>query len=147
MSRDMQRQFEAKKKQIGDKPTEAQKKELGEMQRKFQIQMNQARAKANKVLNDYRAQVNRQFREEVRPVAMKIAQDRGASVVNITDPVVLTLLQQNAEQKKTPGAGATQPPSSESTGKPESKGTAPPRFELPNIQDPTVPKKPDPKNN
>ncbi|MDX1565138.1 MAG: OmpH family outer membrane protein, partial [Phycisphaeraceae bacterium] len=158
------RKFDAKKKQIGDKPNDAQKKELMEMQRKFQIQMSQARSKANKVLNDYRTKVNRQFREEVRPVAMEIAKDRGASIVlmhdpkrpgpvfgmeptvNITDQVVLTLLQQrNAEQPKSPGAGSPRPPSPEPTGKSESNGPEAPRFEVPDIQDPTVPDKPAPK--
>lgn len=84
-------QVEEKEQKLGDIPTEEQSKELQGIKRQAGINLNQARQKAQAVLNQHSQQLVSRFREEVRPLAREVADEKGLSVVvTKNDSVVFT---------------------------------------------------------
>jgi len=71
--------------------TEARKQQLAELERNFNLQLNQAQRTAQNELGAYRQQLIQRFRDEVVPVAQEAATQRGLGVVlTKNDTVLLT---------------------------------------------------------
>ena len=70
---------------------EARKQQLAELERNFNLQLNQAQRTAQNELGAYRQQLIQRFRDEVVPVAQEAATQRGLGVVlTKNDTVLLT---------------------------------------------------------
>jgi Skp family chaperone for outer membrane proteins len=102
-----EKQLSEKRKEFGNQPSDEQKKLLTGMEIQARSQLNQLRTKAAGAVNQHRADVIRQFREEVKAAAQKIAEKKSIdlvltkndtvvflyqSVVDITDDVVARML-------------------------------------------------------
>ncbi|MBW3538961.1 MAG: OmpH family outer membrane protein [Planctomycetes bacterium] len=74
-------EFLAKQKEIGENPTDEQKRELATMYQRFQSQEFDAKRKAQQEVAEYRNTLVQKFREEVKPVAREAAAAKGLSVV------------------------------------------------------------------
>lgn len=131
----MQAEFEKKRQEYGDTPTEAQLTELKQFQNYIAVQKNQGtqRIRQNQYLLEQRMLDT--LREQVRPIAMEIAKEQGYSIVferdqrilafseavNISQEVVIRLKEQNQTGSiaTTPGENAA----------PNGKGNTTPELE------------------
>ena len=117
--KESQADFEKFKDSLGAKPTEADNQKLAEHGRALNLQLQQKQQQAQQELNAKRAALVNRFREEIKPVALKIAANKGLGLVllksdlvvlgndpalDITDEVV-------AELMKAGGKSATPAPS------------------------------------
>ena len=85
------KQISERKEAAGEEPNEEQAKELVGMQREAGLRLNQVRKQALNNLSQHRIQLIASFREEVKPIAQKVAADKGLSiVVSKNDSVVFT---------------------------------------------------------
>lgn len=115
--KEFQEEFERQKQTVGDKPTPADTEKLTELGRNLNVQFQQKQQQAQQELAAKRLALVNRFREEVKPVAMKIAAARGLDVVlvksdvvvlgnepgvDITDEVVGELTRSNATGSATP---------------------------------------------
>jgi len=88
--KELQAEFEKAKSDIGTKPTEADLQKLAELERNFNTQLQQKQQQAQQELNAKRVALVNRFREEVKPVALKIAAAKSLGAVLIkTDMTVL----------------------------------------------------------
>jgi len=88
--KDYQAQINSFKDSLGAKPTEADNQKLAELARKLNVELQQKQQAAQQELGAKRAALVSKFREEVRPVAMKIASGKGLGIVLVkSDMVVL----------------------------------------------------------
>ncbi len=69
------------KEKIGATPTQEQKQYLDDSERRAALHLNQEKQKANLSLNKYRTQLIRDFRNKIKPVASKVAGERGLSII------------------------------------------------------------------
>jgi len=82
--------FENLRQSIGAKPTDADNQKLAELERDLNLELQQKQQQAQQEINAKQAALITRFREEVRPVAMKIASDRGLGAVLLkNDAIVL----------------------------------------------------------
>lgn len=82
--------FESLRQSIGAKPTDADNQKLAELERELNLELQQKQQQAQQELNAKQATLINRFREEVRPVAMKIAADKGLGAVLLkSDALVL----------------------------------------------------------
>lgn len=89
--KDYQAQIEKLKSSLGSKPTEADLKKLAELERTLNQQFQQKQQQAQQELNAKRVNLVNRFREEIKPVALKIASAKGRSTVLIkSDAVILS---------------------------------------------------------
>jgi Skp family chaperone for outer membrane proteins len=87
----LQSQFETSRQAIGDKPTEADAQKLTEVGQRLTAELQAKQQEAREELNAKQATLIRQFREEVKPVAQKIALKKGFKTVLLrSDGVVLS---------------------------------------------------------
>jgi Skp family chaperone for outer membrane proteins len=88
--KELQAEFEKAKSDIGTKPTEADLQKLAELERNFNTQLQQKQQQAQQELNAKRVALVNRFREEVKPVALKIAAAKSLGAVLIkTDMTIL----------------------------------------------------------
>lgn len=115
--KELQEEFAREKQAVGDKPTAADTEKLTELGRSLNVQFQQKQQQAQQELAAKRLALVNRFREEVKPVAMKIAASRGLEVVlvksdvvvlanepgvDITDAVVAELTRSNPAGSATP---------------------------------------------
>lgn len=83
-------QFEKKKQEIGSNPNPSQLQSLEELERTLNTQFQQKQQQAQQDIAAKRNALVVRFREEVKPVAMRIAQGRGCGTVLLkNDNIVL----------------------------------------------------------
>ena len=76
---------------LGQDPTEEQAKEFVLVRRNAQVQLNQLEQNAQVVLNQHRQGLVNKFREDAKPIAERVASERGlATVVTANDTVVFS---------------------------------------------------------
>jgi Skp family chaperone for outer membrane proteins len=73
----------------GGSNPEARKQQLTDLQRQFNLQLNEAQRSAQNELSVYRQKLIQRFREEVVPVAQEVAGQRGLGVVLTKNDTVL----------------------------------------------------------
>ena len=74
-------QFETKNKELGETPTDEQKKELAQWRFNVGNQLTQLQNQAGTKLSQYKQDQIAKFRTEIKPIAQEIATKRGLSVV------------------------------------------------------------------
>ena len=74
-------QFEEKKKEYGDTPTDEQKKDLAQFQYNATNVLGKLQNQAGTKLSQYRQDQVAKFRIEIKPIAQEVAAKRGLSVV------------------------------------------------------------------
>ena len=112
----MQEQLDAEKAKHGEKPTEEQTKSLAALTAAAHEKLQNNKMLAKLRQDEVRAQMIIAFRDEVRPIAAKIAMERGASIVittsgqvvwfdvsiDITDELIAALRARDSEPKAAP---------------------------------------------
>ena len=89
--KDYQAQIDRLKASHGAKPSEADNQKLAELTRTLSQQFQQQQQQAQQELNAKRAALINRFREEVKPVALKIATAKGLGIVQLkNDLTILT---------------------------------------------------------
>jgi len=76
-----QEQIDKKKAEVGAEPTPEQTKEVAKLQIEAQSRLTNTKRQAQSRLSQYQQQLVAQFRDEVRPIAQQVAQQKGLSVV------------------------------------------------------------------
>ncbi|MGH8045843.1 MAG: OmpH family outer membrane protein [Chthoniobacterales bacterium] len=88
---DLQSQLDKSQQEVGEKPTDEQKQQLLQLGQTLNSQLQTKVQEAREEFNSKQVDLVRQFREEVKPVAQKIAAKKGMNTVLIrSDIVVLT---------------------------------------------------------
>lgn len=87
--KDYQAQFDRSKDSIGPKPSEADNQKLAELARNLNAQLQQKQQQAQQELNNKRASLVMRFREELKPVALKIAARKGLGIVLVKSEMVV----------------------------------------------------------
>ena len=87
--KEYQTQFDRSKDSIGTKPSDADAQKLAELARNLNVQLQQKQQEAQQELNAKRTTLVVRFREEVKPVALKIAASKGLGVVLLKSEAVL----------------------------------------------------------
>ncbi len=88
--KDLQTQFDRTKDAIGSKPSDTESQKLADLGNNLNLQLQQKQQQAQQELNTKRAALVTRFREELKPVALKIASSKGLGVVLVkSDMVVL----------------------------------------------------------
>ena len=88
--KDFQEQIDRLKASLGGKPSEADKQKLAELTRTLSQQLQQKQQQAQQELNSKKAALVSRFREEIKPVALKIATGKGLGIVQLkTDLTIL----------------------------------------------------------
>lgn len=89
---DLQSQLDSSAQSLGDKPTDAQKQKLIELGQSLNSQLQVKRQEARQELGQKQTALIQQFREEVKPVAQKVAAGKGMNTVLLrSDLVVLSV--------------------------------------------------------
>jgi Skp family chaperone for outer membrane proteins len=87
----LQSQLDSSAQSLGDKPTDEQKQKLIELGQSLNSQLQVKRQEARQELSQKQTALIQQFREEVKPVAQKIAAGKGMNTVLLrSDLVVLS---------------------------------------------------------
>jgi Skp family chaperone for outer membrane proteins len=84
-----QADFEKFKESIGNKPSDADSQKLAELGNKLNLQLQQKQQQAQQELNAKRVALVNRFREEIKPVALKIASGKGLGAVLLKSDVVV----------------------------------------------------------
>jgi Skp family chaperone for outer membrane proteins len=87
--KDLQAAFESEKAKLGANPTDEQKKALEKRAAELNNQLRTTASQADLRAREFQARLVTNFREEVRPVALKIAQARNAHIVMIVNDNLL----------------------------------------------------------
>ena len=91
----LKQQYEQKKQEFDGRQGQAKRdpatetKQLQALGRQITVQLNQARRNAGNQINAHRQQLIQRFREEVKPVAQRVAFERGLGVVVTKNESVL----------------------------------------------------------
>ena len=85
----LQNDMQDAQKKMGDKPTEEQQSEIRQIATKMQTEMMQKQSKATQALQSKQAELITEFRNNVRAVADRVAQQRGMHIVLLRNPAVL----------------------------------------------------------
>lgn len=82
-------QLEEIRKGLGQEPSAEEAKNFIRLQQSAQVQLTQLKQQAEFALNNHRQQLVNRFREDAKPIAAKVAKDRGmTTVVTRNDSVV-----------------------------------------------------------
>jgi len=87
--KELQGELERFKQTLGDKPSEAGNQKLVELSRNLNAQFQQKQQQAQQELDARRVALVNRFREELKPVAMKVAAGKGLGVVLIKSELVV----------------------------------------------------------
>ena len=90
-----QQQVQLQQQQIGAEPTEQQQQQLAQMINNLNVQLSRAQNTAQQQLNRDQGTLIQRFRGEVRPVAVKIALERGFSIVLTKNEAILFAYDEN----------------------------------------------------
>ncbi len=82
-------EIEAKRETFGDNPTDEQQAELARMAQAANRNLNQLQTMAQQRIQQMQAGLVNQFRDELAPIAQKIAQEHGAKVAMINNGNIL----------------------------------------------------------
>ncbi|MBC20430.1 MAG: hypothetical protein CMJ74_09255 [Planctomycetaceae bacterium] len=93
---EIREEMDAKKTEFGENPTEEQVEILTAMERDATVRMQGEIAKSQQSLTKLDMQLRQQFRNAMKPIADKIAAERGASIVLIASPEVILSVDQSA---------------------------------------------------
>jgi len=77
------------KQAAGNKPTEADNLKLAEMARNLNLQFQQKQQQAQQELGAKRLALVNRFREEIKPIALKIASGKGLTAVLVKSDIVV----------------------------------------------------------
>jgi len=87
--KDLQAQFDRTKDAIRAKPTDTDSQKLADLGNNLNQQLQQKQQQAQQELNAKRASLVTRFREEIKPVALKIAVGKGLGVVLVKSEMVV----------------------------------------------------------
>jgi Skp family chaperone for outer membrane proteins len=87
--KEYQAEFERSKEALGTKPSDADAQKLAELGNNLNLQLQQKQQQAQQELNTKRAALVTRFREELKPVAMKIASAKGLGTVLVKSDIVV----------------------------------------------------------
>jgi Skp family chaperone for outer membrane proteins len=87
--KEYQADFEKFKESIGSRPSDADSQKLAELGNKLNLQLQQKQQQAQQDLNTKRVALVNRFREEIKPVALKIASSKGLGAVLLKSDVVV----------------------------------------------------------
>ncbi len=90
-------QYKEKKEKAGETPSDEQQKELRTLEQDLSLSVKRQMGEAQKDLALYRQQLVNRFREQVRPVARDIAENKGFDIVVLKDESLLFVVKQSAE--------------------------------------------------
>jgi Skp family chaperone for outer membrane proteins len=134
----LQQTLTAKQQEFGEAPTQEQAGELLALKRQLDAAIEQRKLQARQALDAFRLQLIREFRDEVVPVARRVAAGKGARLVLVDNPDFLLsadpsmditehVLAELAEHTRKPGrnqpAHQTREPSDTDTQELELPGT------------------------
>lgn len=120
--KEYQAEFDRSRDSIGTRPSETDNQKLAELGSKLNLQLQQKQQQAQQELNAKRVALVSRFREEIKPVALKIASRKGLGVVllksemvvlgserglDITDEVVAELIKSGAGSPPVPASSMT----------------------------------------
>tara|TARA_R110002096_G_scaffold4501_42_gene21344 strand:- start:9799 stop:10389 length:591 start_codon:yes stop_codon:yes gene_type:complete len=107
-------QVELQQQQLGTEPTQEQQQQLAQLVNNLNVQLSRAQSTAQQQLNRDEITLVQNFRNEVRPVAVKIALERGFSIVLTKNEAVLFAYDDNYDiteevirRMAAPGSGLT----------------------------------------
>ncbi len=83
------KQFDDTKKELGEQPTEEQQQQLTTLGRQINVKLNESLQQARTNLSQHRLTLINRFREEVKPLALTAAHERGLGVVLTKNDSVL----------------------------------------------------------
>jgi Skp family chaperone for outer membrane proteins len=128
-------QIEEKKKTLADPPEEAEVK-VASWQKQANANLNKVKQQAEVDLKNHQAQLIAQFREQIKPVARKVAQSRGLSVIVTRNDNVLYDVAPGADitQEVIAELIAASPAVSAAAAKPLQSAAAPPGAAAPATQ-------------
>ena len=95
--KDLQAQFDRTKDAIGSKPSDTESQKLADLGNNLNLQLQQKQQQAQQELNAKRASLVTRFREEIKPVALKIAAGKGLGVVLVKSEMVVLGSQQGLD--------------------------------------------------
>jgi len=87
--KEYQGELERLKQSLGTKPSEADNLKLAELSRNLSLQFQQKQQQAQQELGNKRIALVNRFREEVKPIALKIASGKGLSAVLVKSDIVV----------------------------------------------------------
>ena len=87
----LEQQIEEQRVSFGDSPTQEQQQQLQQLTVQAQQQYGQLQAQAQQEMQQHEINLVKEFREQVKPFAEKIARSRKASVVLLTGQAVFWL--------------------------------------------------------
>lgn len=82
---ELQARFDNVRSQVGPEPTQDQAQQLANISGQLTQQLTQSRTQAQSQLNAKQFELVSQFRDEVKPVALKVAESKGLSIVVTPD--------------------------------------------------------------
>lgn len=107
-------QVQLQAQQIGNEPTQEQQQQLAQLVNNLNVQLSRAQSTAQQQLNRDEIALVQNFRNEVRPVAVKIALERGFTIVLTKNEAVLFAYDDNYDiteevirRMAAPGSGLT----------------------------------------
>ena len=107
-------QVQLQQQQLGEEPTEEQQQQLVQLVNNLNVQLSRAQSTAQQQLNRDEVALVQNFRNEVRPVAVKIALERGFTIVLTKNEAVLFAYDDNFDiteevirRMAAPGSGLT----------------------------------------
>ena len=87
--KDYQEQIDRLKTSLGAKPSEADKQKLADLARSLNQQFQQKQQQAQQDMSTKQAALISRFREEVKPVALKIATGKGLGIVQLKNDLTI----------------------------------------------------------
>ncbi len=135
---DLESQYEAKQKEIGESPTDEQKRELQSLLNRLNAQNQQARQQASQNISTFQQDLYERFQEQAGPVSLEVAKEQGYSIVIGQNPSILAfdtsvditdLVVERMKTMKAEGGPTTAPSAEDATaapGLPQTGGDATP---------------------
>ncbi len=90
-----QQQVQLQQQQIGATPTDAQQQQMAQLVNNLNVQLSRAQSTAQQQLSRDQATLIQQFRNEVRPIAVQIALEKGFKIVLTKNEAVLFAYDEN----------------------------------------------------
>jgi len=87
--KDLQEEFLQLKQSLGEKPTSKQNQQLADRGRELNEKFQQAEQSARQEIASQRTDLIVRFREEIRPIALRIAAERGLTTVLVKSDIVV----------------------------------------------------------
>ncbi|WP_261363018.1 OmpH family outer membrane protein [Rubinisphaera margarita] len=86
---DLEKQYEEKQQEIGESPTDEQKRELQALLNRLNSQNQQARQQASQNISTFQQDLYERFQEQAGPVSLEVAKEQGYSIVIGQNPSIL----------------------------------------------------------